>query len=86
MLGVPKRVHRRDDTFDTKVFYERPAAASKAPAAPFLIRVKASPSIKINRVDAARQVASLGHRKVASSFEFQAPSKNLVKLRRRSTR
>lgn len=53
---------------------------------PFLIHVKASPPIKINRVDAARQVASLGYRKVASSFEFQAPSKNLVKLHRRSTR
>lgn len=39
---------------------------------PPLIREKASHPIKINRVDrAARQVASLGRRKVPSSSEFQ---------------
>lgn len=88
--------------FDTKVFYERTALSGnpfltfpshKFPLSfplslsPPLIREKASHPIKINRVDrAARQVASLGRRKVPSSSEFQVRRRiraNLIKARDR---
>lgn len=69
--------------FDTEVFYERATSTGNPflvfsshklslSLRPPLIREKASHPIKINRVDrAARQVASLGRRKVPSSSEFQ---------------